>query len=91
MSATLTPFVPSNVAPFQFQPTFDGNTYTVLVKWNLSGQRYYIEIYDLTATMLVAKPLIGSPPNGDINLIYGYFETSTMVYRTSTNNFEVLP
>jgi hypothetical protein len=90
-SPTLTQFVPSATAPFQFLPTFDGNVYTVIVKWNLARQGFYLAIYDVNATLLIYKPMIGSPPNYDINLIYGLFMTSTLVYRVSTNNFEVSP
>jgi hypothetical protein len=90
-SPTLTQFVPSATAPFQFQPTFDNNVYTVIVKWNLARQGFYLAIYDVNTVLLRYSPMIGSPPTYDINLVYGLFTTSTLVYRVSTNNFEVRP
>lgn len=58
---TYTDFVPSNVAPFTFQPELDGTIYTVAVTWNLFGRRYYVSCYDLSGNLVFAVPLIGSP------------------------------
>ena len=157
-------FTPTAQAPFQFQPTLDGQTYSIFVTWNLYGQRYYVNVYDLSGNLIVALPVIGSPSsksiggsswsdgrvtigtitphffkigatlnltvagmepilyNGifsmlvtsaneltyslasdpgapttlgsvgaDINLLGGYFNTSTLVFRAPTNQFEVTP
>jgi hypothetical protein len=54
-------FSPSQNSNFQFQAKFDGNTYNVIVNWNLFGVRYFINIYDLSGHLIVARPLIGSP------------------------------
>ncbi len=54
------PFVPSPTAQFQFQPTFDGDEYTVTVTWNLFGRRYYINVFTLAGDLIVSLPLIGS-------------------------------
>lgn len=83
-------FVPSLVAPPQFQATLDGNIYTVVMTWNLYSQRYYVNIYDQNATLVLCLPLIGSPPDYDISMTRNYF-TSTLVYRVSTGNFEINP
>ena len=88
MATTYVQFVPSPQSPFQFQATLDSSTYTVIVTWNLFGQRYYINLYALDGTWIVALPLIGSPPDYDISLTAGYFDT-TLVYRAATGNFEV--
>lgn len=85
------PFQPSNVAPFQFQPTLDGQSYVVIVTWNLFGQRYYFNVYDLQQSLIVSAALVGSPPHADIDLLAGYFESSTMIYRASSATFEVSP
>jgi hypothetical protein len=87
---TFTNFSPSTTANFQFQPTLDGQVYTVTVLWSLFGQRYYVNIAALDGTLVALLPLIGSPPNYDISLTAGYF-TSTLVYRVSTGQFEVSP
>jgi len=82
-------FAPSASAPFQFQPTLDGNVYSVVVTWNLFGQRYYINIYDLSQTLIVCLPLIGSPSGYDISMTAGYFSTK-LVYRAANQQFEVI-
>lgn len=157
-------FTPNAQAPFQFQPTLDGQTYSAFVTWSLFGQRYYLNLYDLSGNPIVALPSIGSPtakalgganwsggevtlgtvnphffkigttleltvsgmtpdayngtfsmlavsPNEltypltsdpgtpttlgsvgmNVNLVGGYFSTSTLVFRESTNQFEVAP
>lgn len=54
-------FTPTNQAPFQFQPTLDGQIYNAVVTWSLFGQRYYLNVYDLSGNLIVAIPLIASP------------------------------
>lgn len=87
---TFVDFAPSASAPFQFQPTLDGDVYTIIVTWNLMGQRYYTNCYSLAGSLIFCLPLIGSPPGYDISLTAGYF-ASTMVYRQANQQFEVSP
>ena len=58
---TYTSFAPSTAQAFQFQPTLDGEVYTCTVTWNLFGQRYYVNLYDLSGNLIFCLPLIGSP------------------------------
>ena len=88
---TLIPFNPSAYANFQFNPELDGVTYIGIVTWNLYGERYYINIYNNNGTLIVTNPLIASPDDYDINLVFGYFQTSKLVYRASSNSFEISP
>ena len=88
---TFTTFTPSTVAPFQFNPVLDGTTYIATCTWNVYGNRYYINIYTQTRNLIMSRPIIGSPNNYNINLLFGYFKTSTLVYRNSSNQFEVTP
>ena len=88
---TLTQFSPSRNQNFSFQATLDGQQYQVTLPWSLFGQRWYIEIYTLQNQLVMSKPLRASPDSSDINLVAGYFMASTLVYRASTNNFEVSP
>jgi hypothetical protein len=81
-------FLPSPNAPFIFTTTFDGAIYTVTVLWNLSGQRYYVQITDQNGALIVNIALIGSPNDYDISMTAGYF-TTKLIYRTSQNQFEV--
>ena len=88
---TFVQFNPSPYANFQFNPELDGTSYTATCTWNTYSSRYYINIYDNYGTLIVTNPLIASPNDFDINLVYGYFQTSRLVYRESSNNFEVIP
>lgn len=88
---TTFPFVPSSTTPFQFQPTLDGQVYTCTVKASLWEQRYYLEVMTLGGVLIVFIPMVGSPPGYDINLVAGYFTTSSIVWRPVDNQFIVTP
>lgn len=88
---TLTQFTPSLTQNFTFQPTLDGQEYSVVVTWGLFGKRWIVNVYTLQGVLVMERPLVGSPPDYDIDLVQGYFSTSSLVYRVSTNNFEVSP
>ena len=88
---TYTQFQPSVSRNFQFQPTLDGQVYSVVITWSLFGQRWLVNCYDLSGTLVFARPLRSSPNNADINIAAGYFNTSTLVYREQTRNFETTP
>ena len=89
--ASLTQFTPTVTQNFSFQPTLDGQQYAVVITWSLFGRRWVLSVYNLQNALILSKPLTGSPPDYDINLIEGYFTTSTLIYRVATNNFEVNP
>jgi hypothetical protein len=57
---TYVDFVPSPVAAFQFQATFDAGQYNVVVTWNEFGQRYYINVYDLASNLILARSIASS-------------------------------
>ena len=88
-ATTYIPFAPSANANFQFQATLDGTVYNVIVNWNLFGQRYYINIFDLTGARVLIIPLIGSPDFFNISMTAGYF-TTMLLYRPGSGNFEIL-
>jgi hypothetical protein len=61
---TYVPFVPTTDQPFQFNATFDGSPYTVVVTVNFfraPQPAYYINILAADGSLIVARPLIGSP------------------------------
>lgn len=91
MALQLIPFRPSAIALFQFQATLDGVAWNVTITWSLAGQRWYLNIRDLQGNLKLARAVVGSPSGSDINLIGGFFATSTLVYRQGTQNFEVGP
>jgi len=88
MASTIIPFTPSASANFQFQCTLDGAPYNVICTFNAYAQRFYVNIYDLTGTLVLSRPLIGSPSFANVSLTLGYFET-TMIYRESSQVFEI--
>ena len=85
---TFVDFAPSQSAAFQFQPTFDGTTYTVIVTWNVFGQRYYVNVYTVQGALIYVMPLIGSPADYDISMNAGYFAT-TFIFREKNQQFEI--
>ena len=87
--ATIIAFNPVPNQNFQFQATFDGQSYSVVLSWNIYGQRYYINIYDQNSNLVVCRSVVGSPDGYDISLTAGYF-TTKLVYRASSNQFEVI-
>ena len=89
--ATLYQFIPGVNQNFAFQPTLDGQQYNAVVTWSLFGQRWVLNVYTVQGALVVEKPVAGSPDDYDINLVQGYFQTSSLVYRVSSNNFEVSP
>ena len=91
---TTIPFVPSSAigtVPFQTTITLDGAQYFLSTYWNLAGQRWYISITDQSGNLIKSMPLVGSPLDSDINLVFNVFTTSTLVYRADTGEFEVDP
>lgn len=88
---TFVDFTPSITSIFNFQPTLDGTVYTLVVFWNIFGQRYYITLYDLSGNVVLTLPMISSPLDYDINIVKGYFTTSTLIFREASDQFEITP
>lgn len=90
---TIIPFQPNNTQapPFQAIFTLDGQSYTGIATWNVAGQRWYFTLSDQGGTNIWTGALIGSPQGRDIYLAPNIFETSTLVYREDTGNFEQNP
>jgi hypothetical protein len=84
-------FTPSQTQAFSFQATLDGDPYNCVVTWSLYARRWYLTIYDANANVIVVTPLISSIPSFPINLIFGYFSTSTLVFDDATQTFIVTP
>jgi len=84
-------FAPATNAPFQFQPTLDGQVYLCTVPWNVFGQRWYLQCNDVVGNLIFNVPLVGSPNDYPINLAKGYFTTSSIVFYEASRQFVVLP
>jgi hypothetical protein len=55
-------FVESTLNAPQFQVTLDAQPAVVVVTWNVSAQRYYVNIYNRDGVLIVARALVESPP-----------------------------
>jgi hypothetical protein len=90
---TTIPFVVNNSAapPFQAIVTLDGASYSLTTAWSMYRKGWYYTLTDQNGNVIITAPLIGSPPNATIYLAPGLFTTSTLAYRSGTNNFEVGP
>jgi hypothetical protein len=59
---TIIPFLPSNIMTPVFNAVLDGNNHKIAVTWNISAQRYYVNVYDFNGTWIITVPLISTPP-----------------------------
>lgn len=69
--------------PITFQATLDGGVYSCTVYWLYFGQRSYISIQNQFGTTVLNTALVGSSSTAGVkpvNIIAGYFVTSTMYY-----------
>lgn len=55
-------FVPSTTGPFSFQATLDGTPYNVTITQNVYGQRYYVNVYDISNNLVVSRGMNSSTP-----------------------------
>ena len=62
MAVTYVNFAPSTSAPFSFQAQLGASQYVVTVTWNVTGQRYYVTVADLSGNVVLYAPLIASGP-----------------------------
>ncbi|MHB8914733.1 MAG: hypothetical protein ACYC4K_02850 [Thiobacillus sp.] len=90
---TIIPFTPSNKAlpPFVASFTLDGQNYTGVGTWNFAVQRWYFTLTDSYGNIAWNGALVGSPLDYNIYLALGIFQTSTILFREDTGNFEVNP
>lgn len=64
---TIVPFVPSNQRAPSIPATLDGSPYNIVITWNVSAQRYYINIYDTNGNWILTTALVSTPPARQIN------------------------
>jgi hypothetical protein len=92
MTTTTIPFTPTPQGPFQFQAVLANasatTTYNCSVVWNTWGQRWNLLIGDQNNTLVLAQPLVASPPGYDVSLARGMW-TSRFVYLEATQTFLV--
>ena len=78
--------------PLIYQVKLDGASYTINIFFLFFGQRNYITITNQYGYSVVTMPLIASQKTGKkINLLAGYFTTSTLYYYQADQLIEILP
>ena len=82
---------PNTSPPFQATVTLDGDSYNLATTWNYYRGGYYASLTGQDGTVVWMGALVGSPPSANIYLASGVFVQSTILYRTGTNNFEIVP
>ena len=75
--------------PIEFSLSLDGERHVAQVRWNYAGERWYLWLYTSTGDLILCNPVIESTRDMPINLLAGYFFTSSMIYNTFVNAFEV--
>lgn len=93
MTVQLIQFTQPSQTVFQFNATLvniygNSSLYSVTTPWNVYACRYYVQVTDFNQNVVAYVPLTPSPDDYSINLLNGLF-TTKLVYRTSSNNFEV--
>lgn len=88
-SPTIVLFSPQQSQAFSFPATLDGSSYTVTVWWNIYTQAYYITVQQPSGAVVLCRLLTASPPTYNLNLVAGYFFTSTLVFLASTQSFVI--
>ena len=93
MATIIIPFAPIATQVFNFSAALTNSAgqvgqYTMTVTWNAFGQRYYLNCFDQQGVHQFTLPLLGSPDDYSISMSAGYF-TTQVVFRTSTQNFEI--
>jgi hypothetical protein len=56
----LFPFVESLIQNFSFNPTLDGNNYVAVITWNVAGQRYYLNLTDVSGNLIICDAIVSS-------------------------------
>ena len=80
--------------PITFQATLDGFSYSCAIYWLYYAQRSYIRIQDQFGNTIVNVALIGSSGTTGVkpvNIVAGYFATSTMYYYPSNQTLVIAP
>jgi len=67
--ATIIPFRASNLITPTFIANLDGDDYEVRITWNISAQRYYVNINAQDGTWMTTVPLIQTPPARDVDTV----------------------
>lgn len=85
------PFTGNENQAINFTPSLDGVVYNASVTWNIAGQRWFITITGGNGVRYLTRPLIGSIASKPVNLLFGVFDVSTLVWLESDGIIQVVP
>lgn len=83
------PFQPSSQAPFQFQPSLDGNPYTGIVTWSLFGQRWYLNLFNGAGDRIFTQAIPGSPAGKVIQSLVWDLRGIVTVTTTAAHGYRI--
>lgn len=87
---TTFPFTPSNISAPVFQPTLDGSVYSCDVRWNLFGNRYYVNCYDSSGGRVFTVPLIETGPSVPVdNMVWDGVSRSLLLTTSSPHGYKI--
>ncbi|WP_405027751.1 phage baseplate plug protein [Mangrovibacter phragmitis] len=89
MTTTTYTFTGDEQSAVSFTPTLDGTVYNCSIGWNIAAQRWYLTVKDGSGNRVLTRAVTGSPVGADINLLFGVFTSTTMVWRTPDGKIEV--
>lgn len=84
---TVVDFQPSGTAPFQFQATLDGDHYIVTVPSNAFGERYYVQVSDLSGNLVVYRAIVSS--TAKIQAAFSWANGTAMAVLSSPHNVPI--
>lgn len=85
--STLVDFLPTNIAPFQFQPTLNGTQYQVMIPWNIFTPGYYLSLSDLQGNQILYRALTSSGPS--LQAVFAWSEQVVGVATAVAHNVPV--
>ena len=81
-------FSPNNRKAPNYMMTFDGNTYSVTIIWNVSAKRYYVMCQTMDGSLVFLVPLVQTMVSYEItNLLYD--EQNSRVVATVKTPFKL--
>jgi hypothetical protein len=67
--STVVPFLPSSIRKFSFPAQLDNSQFTIDVTWNVSSQRYFINVYTVSGEWVLTTALVATPPGRAVNSV----------------------
>jgi hypothetical protein len=86
---TLISFVPSTTAAFSFGPALNGVTYNATVTWNVFGQRYYLNLSDLSNNLILCTAIVPTGPSQGATVYWNAQRNVAVVTTAGPHNIPI--